>query len=255
VVFYFSTFAPMQNAEWFIDWFNSPYYHLLYNNRNFDEARQFVDTLCRSLALPAGSNVWDLACGKGRHSLALNQNGYNVTGTDLSPNSIHEAQKNESSTLHFQVHDMRTPFRQNHFDAVFNLFTSIGYFTNMADNHLVFKHVAEALKPGGLFVIDFFNATKVAAALKPLYIEERGEITFTINKVIENNFIHKTIRFSDKGQNYFFTESVSLLGKDQFCAFAADAGLQLAKMYGNYQLGHFDEAQSDRLILIFKKNS
>ena len=146
----------MNNSEWFKDWFNSPYYHLLYNNRNENEAVFFIDNLCKKLQLESHSKIWDLACGKGRHSLALHQKGFNVTGTDLAANSINEASKNTNETLSFFVHDMRQPFKLNYFDAVFNLFTSIGYFNNFNDNYTVFKNVSNALVDKGVFLIDFF---------------------------------------------------------------------------------------------------
>src|SRR5262245_32659226 len=105
----------MNNAEWYVDWFNSPYYHLLYNNRNDDEAVFFIDNLCNNLNLQPHARLWDIACGKGRHAIALNKKGYEVTGTDLSKNNIREALHNSNATLEFYVHDMREPFRVNYF--------------------------------------------------------------------------------------------------------------------------------------------
>ena len=74
-----------------------------------------------------------MACGKGRHSVHLNSLGYQVTGLDLSEESIAYAKQFENSSLHFDVHDMSTPYHDQ-FDAVFNLFTSFGYFENEEDN-------------------------------------------------------------------------------------------------------------------------
>lgn len=73
---------------WFEDWFNTPYYHLLYKNRDFTEAESFISLLVKDLNLPQNSKIIDLACGKGRHSLYLNRLGYNVLGLDLSEESI-----------------------------------------------------------------------------------------------------------------------------------------------------------------------
>ena len=53
--------------EWFAEWFDSPYYHTLYKNRDENEARRVLDNLLRALDLPAGARILDLACGKGRH--------------------------------------------------------------------------------------------------------------------------------------------------------------------------------------------
>ncbi|MGZ4037453.1 MAG: SAM-dependent methyltransferase, partial [Bacteroidia bacterium] len=123
----------MEKAEWFKDWFNSPYYHVLYKNRDQSEAAAFIDKLSGHLELNAGHLIWDLACGKGRHSTYLNKKGFNVTGTDLSENNIQKASVNANDRLEFYVHDMRTLFRVNYFTHVLNLFTSIGYFGNVND--------------------------------------------------------------------------------------------------------------------------
>lgn len=243
----------MNNAEWYVDWFNSPYYHLLYNNRNYDEANFFINNLCEKLDLKSGSRIWDLACGKGRHAIALCNKGFAVTGTDLSQNSIEEARKSENERLHFFVHDMRIPFKTNAFNAVFNLFTSIGYFGNTEDNFSVFKNVAQALEPGGVFVIDFFNSQKVVSSFKSEYLEKRGAIDFVIKKQIIENAILKRIEFETDHKKYFFEESVSLLTKSDFTSFAGASGLVLNATYGNYKLDDFDALHSERLILIFKK--
>src|SRR5205085_9807372 len=102
-------------------------------------------------------------------------------------------------------------------------------------------------------VIDFFNSALVAATFCNDYTENRGDITFEIEKKIEKNVIIKHIEFSDKGKNYYFEEAVSLLTKDHFTDFAQQAGLKLENCYGNYKLEKFDSDTSERLILIFKK--
>lgn len=243
----------MQTKEWFKDWFNSPYYHLLYNNRTESEADFFISNLCSFLKLNKNAKLWDLACGKGRHAIALNKKGYNVTGTDLSEQAILEATKNSNASLDFFTHDMRTPFRINYFDAVFNLFTSIGYFKNFNDNVLVFKNVEQALKLNGYFVVDFFNANKVCTSIQPNYTEKRGDIVFCIHKQIIDNTINKRIEFTVNGKNYFFEETVSLLTKLNFETFANLSNLKLVTTFGSYDLDDFNTDTSDRLILIFKK--
>lgn len=246
----------MNNVSWYKDWFNSPYYHLLYNKRNENEATFFIDNLYAFLKLNPGSYVWDIACGKGRHALAFCNKGCHATGTDLSENSIEEALLHKNNNLEFFIHDMRRPFRINYFDCAVNLFTSIGYFKNNKDNFAVFKNVFHALKPGGIFVVDFLNSNWIKSHIQPCgndYCEERNEVTFKINKVIENETIHKKITFSDKGHNFEFEETVSLLTINDFKAFAEAAHLKLENTFGDYNLNPFNETSSERLILIFRK--
>lgn len=226
---------------------------MLYNKRDINEADHFIGNLTNHLKLVKGARVWDLACGKGRHSVKLNSLGYTVVGTDLSSESIAEASKAANITLDFFVHDMRTPFRINYFEAVLNLFTSIGYFSDQRDNFNVFQNVYNALKPNGVFVIDFFNSELVKSCLVPEAQEQRGEITFTITKRVEENKIVKHIRFCDKGKEYNFEEKVILYTLNDLLNYASKAGFVLQETFGNYDLMTFNQKGSDRLIAVFKK--
>ena len=89
--------------------------------------------------------------------------------------------------------------------------------------------------------------------MQPKYRLSVEGIDFVIHKKIDNNTIIKRIEFSDKGRNYFFEEKVSLLTKTDFETMASTAGFKLQEVFGDYKLNPFDEKNSDRLILIFKK--
>ena len=127
---------------WFKDWFNSPYYHLLYQNRDESEASRFIERLLEHLHPPKNARMLDIACGKGRHALQLASKGYDVTGIDLSPESIKFAEQFSHEKLQFFVHDMRRPFWIRYFNYAFNFFTSFGYFETMRehDGRLKPKH-------------------------------------------------------------------------------------------------------------------
>ena len=142
---------------WFKDWFNSPYYHQLYFNRDDNEAAAFIDNLISYLKPAAGSTMLDVACGKGRHSIQLANKGFDVTGIDLSDDSINEALESQSETLHFYKHDMRLPFRINYFDYAFNFFTSFGYFKTRREHDNAIRTIAQSIKKDGTFVMDFLN--------------------------------------------------------------------------------------------------
>lgn len=239
--------------EWFSTWFNSPYYHLLYDQRDDEEAEAFIRELCSRLALNAGASVLDLACGAGRHSRVLHDLGYTVWGADLSPNSISEASKHAGEGLSFFVHDMRDPLPQV-YDAIFNLFTSFGYFDTVAANAQVLRSVYNALVPGGILVIDFMNAERVVRELKPRQEIRKGDVVFHIKREVVNGRIVKTIAFEACGQSFFFQEKVQALVLVDFQTLLQDAGFSISNLYGNYNLDSFDPLTSDRLILICQKS-
>jgi SAM-dependent methyltransferase len=244
-----NTNSPCDN--WFVSWFDSPYYHILYKDRNYREAQIFMDNLTHYLNLPEKAKVLDLACGKGRHSIYLNQLGFDVLGVDLSENSIAIANKNANDTLHFKVHDMRLPFEEK-FDAIFNLFTSFGYFENDADNLKTLQSIQESLSEYGFGVIDFMNSTQVIANLVPSEIKTVDEIEFHIKRFYENGFIYKEIDFEDKNEKFHFVEKVRALTLQDFQDMMDAAGIYLLDIFGDYKLKKFHKTESERLIMIFK---
>lgn len=237
--------------KWYASWFDSPYYHILYKERNYREAQLFMDTITHYLNLPEKAKVLDLACGKGRHAIYLNQLGFDVVGADLSENSIAEATKNTNETLHFQVHDMREPYDEK-FDAIFNLFTSFGYFENEADNLKTLIAIKESLSEYGFAVIDFMNVNQVIENLVAEETKIVDEITFHIKRSHVDHFIIKEIDFEDEGETYHFTEKVSAFTLDDFQSMMDQAGIYLLDTFGDYKLKKFHKKDSERLIMIFK---
>lgn len=241
-----------RNTEnWFTSWFDTPYYHILYKDRNYREAQIFMDNLTHYLNLPEKAKVLDLACGKGRHSIYLNQLGFNVLGADLSENSIAEASKNSNETLHFKVHDMREPFEEK-FDAIFNLFTSFGYFESDDDNLTTLKAIKESLSEYGFAVIDFMNVTQVIETLVPQEVKTVEGIDFHIKRYVEDGHIFKEIDFEDQGRKFHFTEKVKALTLKDFQDLMDEAGIYLLDIFGDYKLKKFHKTESERLIMIFK---
>ena len=237
--------------NWFASWFDTPYYHILYKERNYREAQIFMDNLTHYLNLPEKSKVLDLACGKGRHSIYLNQLGYDVVGADLSENSISEANKNQNESLHFQVHDMRKTF-DDKFDAIFNLFTSFGYFENDEDNLTTLKAMKESLTEHGFAVIDFMNVNQVIDNLVPEEVKTVDEIEFHLKRYVLDGHIYKEISFEDQGEKFHYTEKVKALTLQDFEEMMQEAGIYLLDIFGDYKLKKFHKSNSERLIMIFK---
>lgn len=241
--------------NWFKAWFDSPYYHILYKNRDEEEAEIFIDNLIQLLQPEKNARFLDLACGKGRHAIYLNKKGYPTIGIDLSPQSIAYASEYENETLQFYVQDMRKPFRINYFNYVLNLFTSFGYFDMERDDRAVMNTIYKTLKPQGMVVIDFMNTQKVMIQLKQQEEKTIAGVTFKISKRVENNFIIKHIQFTDKGKTYNYEERVKMLMLNDFEKYIRDANLKIVHLFGNYQLQPFDVNTAERLIIIAKKEN
>lgn len=238
-------------SKWYASWFDTPYYHILYKDRDDTDAQHFMDNLTQYLNLPEEARILDLACGKGRHSIYLNSLGYDVTGIDLSENSIAAASEFANSKLHFKVHDMRVQCEEK-YDAIFNLFTSFGYFEDDADNLKTLKAIHSSLNETGFACIDFMNADYVIENLVPQETKTVDGIEFHIKRYVENNHIIKEIDFFADGEQHRYFEKVQALRLEDFEKMMEEAGIYLLDIFGNYKLQKFYKSQSERLIMIFQ---
>ncbi len=245
-------FNLMKKQDWFANWFDTRYYHLLYQNRNEEEAKEFIQEIVAFLKLPINSKVLDLACGKGRHAHMFCQHGMQVLGVDLSPNSIAAAKHLENDTLSFSVHDMREPIAGHKFDLIANLFTSFGYFDTQEENKKMLHAIAEMLDKNGLLLIDFMNAKKVIANLVAAETVQRETLSFDISRRFDGTHIFKDIQFSDEDEDFHYTERVQALYLEDFKALL-EADFEILHTFGDFELNAFDASHSDRLILIAKR--
>ncbi|MCX7548657.1 class I SAM-dependent methyltransferase [Xanthomarina sp. F1114] len=238
-------------TQWYASWFDTPYYHILYKDRDHEEAQVFMDNLTNYLNLPEHGKILDLACGKGRHSLYLSSLGYDVTGVDLSENSIAYAKQFEKDNLHFEVHDMCKPYDKK-FDAVFNLFTSFGYFKNEADNLRTIEAIHADLNEYGFGVIDFMNIDFVLNNLVPEDIKTVEGIDFHQKRYVKDGYLYKDISFKDKGETFSYQERVKAFTLKDFEQLFEQAGVYLLDIFGDYKLNKFHKNTSERLIMVFK---
>ncbi|MFP5041805.1 class I SAM-dependent methyltransferase [Parasediminibacterium sp. JCM 36343] len=246
----------MIKKAWYKDWFNSPYYHLLYQNRDEGEALAFIERLIAHLQPPKNALMLDVACGKGRHSKVLADMGFDVTGIDLSEASIEEAKQDEADNLHFYQHDMRLPFRINYYDYAFNFFTSFGYFKTQREHNNAIRTIAQSIKKEGLFVIDYLNVHYVSGLLKKMHTTIVGDTHFHITKWQDEQHFFKQIQVSEGGkasQKHLYTERVAKFSLGDFTEMLAYHHVQVQEVFGDYNLGSYDIKKSPRMIIVAKK--
>src|SRR5262249_2035947 len=130
--------------------------------------------------------VLELACGTGTHALALERLGYDVVATDASQDMLavarHKGQACGSS-VQFARQAMRTlEVTGGPFDAVPSLFAPIGYAAPARSEHPspALQGVRPHLRPGGLFVFEFWHAAAMLRRFEPVRVRRwdtpQGEI-------------------------------------------------------------------------------
>ncbi len=239
--------------SWFESWFDTEYYHLLYNKRDDNEARDFMLSICSLLNIAPCSYLADIACGKGRHSRVLASLGMRVHGFDISANSIQYAQSKATANEQYAVQDMREDLPVRNLDAAINVFTSFGYFDSDKEDQQAITHIYQALKPGGWFIQDYLNAASVLPNLPKQEKEIRGNVQFDIHKFEHTGHIRKTIHINDAIHSWDFQESVKIYTIEQLEALHTAAGFDVTYRFGNYSLAPFAENSSPRIILVSQK--
>jgi SAM-dependent methyltransferase len=245
----------MAEQAWYKDWFNSPFYHKLYFERDEQEAASFIKKLIGHLQPAPESRMLDVACGKGRHSKTLAAMGFNVTGIDISTDSIAWARRFEKENLDFFVHDMRLPFWGNYFNYAFNFFTSFGYFKTRREHDDAIRTISKSLKKGGQLVIDYLNVHYAEDHLRQEDSKQIDDTVYTIHRWHDESHFYKKITVTDPVLKtpMEYTEKVAKFSLGDFTDMLSFQGLQVQEVFGDYQFGPYDIRKTPRLIIIAEK--
>jgi ubiquinone/menaquinone biosynthesis C-methylase UbiE len=216
-----------------------------------------------ALNCPENSKILDLCCGYGRHTYLLAKNyNYYMSGLDLSQDYLDIARKNFShSHVKYIKGDMRCIPYEGYFDAVINLFTSFGFFEKDDENEAVINQVYKALKPEGLFLLDYEN--KFYFVYNNVFRQEKYWQKVSEDKYLlfENEFdvenerevfkvhiLERGVLKETSGYNirlYSFPEIKQMLTAN---------GLEIIKTWGDYQ-GNPYSTHSKRIIILSHRTS
>lgn len=145
--------------EWPVAFFDDDYlriYRPHFQPERTEAETRFIDS---SLAVAAGAEVLDLACGSGRHTIGMAQRGYRMTGLDFNARYLEIAAADAAAArveVSWRTGDMRALGIERGFDAIYSYFTSFGYFDD-EENEQVLAEVSRALRPRGRFLLEMAN--------------------------------------------------------------------------------------------------
>jgi SAM-dependent methyltransferase len=250
--------AAEPDAEWFEEWFRSDFYMKLYSHRDAEEAEACVDLILGSTGLSAPRSeqvaALDLACGPGRHAIALAERGCRVTAVDLSPTLLAYAEsqaRQAGMPIRFIRSDMREISFDREFDLVLQLFTSFGYFDEHSDDARVLNRVRASLHGGGYYALDLINEQHLRRTLVPVSIKHLDGIEVREERRIDNGRVEKRITIPRAGGGTReFAESVQLYSPETIEGMLYDAGLSPVHWFGDYNGAPYDPDRSTRMLVI-----
>lgn len=244
----------MSKDDWFLDWFDTDYYHMLYQHRDVLEAKLFLESLKEVLSLQKGSRVLDACCGRGRHTSILNNLGFETTGIDISSRNIDWAKKNQDQEIEFLHGDILSDVKENHFDMIVNLFTSFGYYEEDELNQQTLNSLVKGLNENGCLILDFLNVQSSDALAES---NAEGEVQvedvlFRWKKTVTAQHIIKSITVVDEGEEREYSERVRRFDLSNFERMCKNANARIDAVFGDYTFARFNPEQSDRLILCIR---
>jgi SAM-dependent methyltransferase len=149
-------------------------YDLFYADKPYAAEAAWVDGVLGEFVAPEPVRLLELACGTGRHAVELSRRGYRMTATDYSPDMIAQARRKSgdaASPIEFLVADMRSlDLVEAAFDGVICLFDAIGYVQTNEAIRDVLAGVRRHLRPGGVFVCEFWHAAAMVAHFEPVRV-------------------------------------------------------------------------------------
>ena len=244
-------------SPWYEASFGCEYLNL-YAHRNLAEARANIGALMKLVPLGKDELLLDLCCGAGRHLLALYEVGFRrLVGLDLSAELLAVASESLAGMggITLVRADMRyLPFK-GCFSTVLSLFTSFGYFDEDQENRAVLTAVCQALRKGGVFVLDYLNREYVISHLVPS--DERevfGRRVHNIRRLTDNGRrVEKvTTVMTETGAQRQFFESVRLYSLTEMQEMFRSEGFSNVNAYGSLA-GQSFGPDSERLVLIAEK--
>jgi ubiquinone/menaquinone biosynthesis C-methylase UbiE len=242
--------------DWWRDYFDASYV------RRFaiDPEQTVAEVLMlRDLLPEPPSDVLDVACGEGRHSVALAQGGFNVIGLDASAALLDMARERAVAAgvaASFVEGDMRAIPYVACFDAAINMFTAFGYFSAEAENQAVLDGIARALKPGGRLVMELAHRDAAVSGLQAhdWYELDDGTVIWMQRYFdMVRGVLTSIDRWRDAdGAEHERAHRIRLYTPTELAAMLRAAGLQPTAWYGSLGL-HALTPQSPRMVIVAEK--
>lgn len=212
-------------------------------------------SLLRMVPLPPDPQVLDLACGWGRHSIELARAGCRVTGLDWSETLLARARKRAGAAgvdVDFVRGDMRSiPWRER-FDLVACLYSSLGFFLSDEEDLRVLRGVRDALRPGGMFVVETMHRDQIVRSFAERdWWEPEGGGTVWVEREFDaiDGVTREWTRWTHgerSGEKY---HELRVRTASEWDALLREAGLVPVEWWGDWECAPFLHTSDDLIVV------
>ncbi|MDD5307236.1 MAG: methyltransferase domain-containing protein [Deltaproteobacteria bacterium] len=250
-----------ERREWWAEIFNDDYLALSpkYAGRDTRRETDFVEQM---IGAPKDSLILDLACGPGRHAVAMAKRGYRVVGVDLSLPMLARAgdlAQEAGQKINFIQGDMRDLRFDQTFDAIYCVGTSFGYFDDQT-NAKVLEGIHRALKPRAPLLLEVANRDHLLGRQPNLtwfmgdgcVCMEETDFNFINSRL----YVSRTLIMEGTGRQVKHNSVVRLYSLHELGMMLHNAGFVVTKLSGHHATpGAFFGADSALLAIIAERRS
>ena len=167
-------------------------------SKNENTQPKLAPELRKYIKLLNGKEVLDLGIGKGYNSVLLSNFGFNVTGVDISNESLKYIEENfDCSNLTLINKDVREfEIEKNKYDLI--LSSNVLHFISKEDFLKIIKKIKENLKEDGLIYISVFSKEDPSSKLNKDFKENTCISYFSKEEILDIFSDFTTILISDE---------------------------------------------------------
>jgi ubiquinone/menaquinone biosynthesis C-methylase UbiE len=239
----------------------------------YDESIDWTARLAREMPFlisclgnPKGKHVLDLACGTGRHSVALALEGAEVVGIDNSIVMLSKAKEHAASkevTPKFILGEMAEfqSITAGQYDLVICLGNSLALLENLDILEMVISSVYNSLKDGGFFIAQALNFEEIHRTGFRFFPQKGGKMD-TEEDVVFSRFYEHTdppnsstlvmsAQMKVKGEwtSLVSTQKVLNLNSNLMKRYLAQAGFQETRFYSDYSESLFVGSDDRNMVI------
>lgn len=244
-------------SEWWEGFFRGPWGQWQTEGFKQENTQAEAALLVEALGLKAGEKVLDVACGTGRHAVELAARGIEVTGIDFNETALRAARRKATARgveVDFVRQDMRCLGYREQFDAAYCFWTSFGYFEDESHDFVVARRIAEALKPGGRFLLEGMATETLLPIFEPRRTEwldaaRTRQVQQETHFDCETGRVEEDWTFIENGRRQSCHSSLRLYSYRELCDLLREAGFESFTGYDT-QTGQAFGLGASRLSLV-----
>ncbi len=210
-------------------------------------------------------DVLDSYCRTGTVAISLAEKKYNVSAIDKNKDILHFfRQKIRGKRLNIDIKQIsieKMEYNED-FDAVLSLKSSLIHITDTECILTVLKKMREALREGGILVLEFVNFLSYLKNFEPeetlFYQKENLNLMRYIKRDVEDvpgiliQSEFGVIGGNGSADSYYETERMKILTYEESINLLQTAGFKKIESYDNYSLEELDK-KAERFIFVAEK--